>query len=475
LSIVLIAAGKPEHHNCNHADYIPSVFSYTSSPVKKRLRNSLERTVRRTVMTNKRRASQKIPPLGKTQCERGDASLTTEDSNVSNEPLDAEQLEMIDESAQSSSMTQSAERRKSTVATGQLQCRTEPDCGDCDMMVQTDLYATDIDSMTKQIAKVQKDRNAILRKLHEVEMCGSAQNFGMSSLVNDDDRCKFYTGLPYSMIMIVYKFLSPHVKKSATRIKRLDEMFIVFVKLRLNLLNEDIGYRFGISGATVSRIFHKWLNVMYDKLSTLICWPDRDSVRQTLPVVFHEKYTDLVCIIDCTEIFIERPFGLHARACTYSNYKKHNTVKYLLGITPTGSISFVSQGWGGRVTDDELTRSSGFLEKLLPGDLVMADRGFRLQDDFAFRQCKLVVPAFTRGKKQLSAKDVECSRTISNVRIHIERVIGVLKNRYTLLQGILPITLVKRSSDVVPTVDKIMTVCAALCNLGETVVPTGIS
>jgi hypothetical protein len=105
----------------------------------------------------------------------------------------------------------------------------------------------------------------------------------------------------------------------------------------------------------------------------------------------------------------------------------------------------------------------------------MADRGFRLQDDFALRQCKLIVPAFTRGKKHLSAKEVEYSRTISNVRIHIERVIGVLKNRYTILHGTLPIALVKRSDDVVPTIDKIMTVCCALCNLGETVVPSGIS
>ena len=48
----------------------------------------------------------------------------------------------------------------------------------------------------------------------------------------------------------------------------------------------------------------------------------------------------------------------------------------------------------------------------------------------------------------------------------------MLKNRYTMLQGTLPISLVKRPSDSdITTVDKVMTVCAALCNLGDSVVP----
>ena len=46
------------------------------------------------------------------------------------------------------------------------------------------------------------------------------------------------------------------------------------------------------------------------------------------------------------------------------------------------------------------------------------------------------IPASTRGKSQRNQKDVE----ISQVRIHVERVIGLLKNKYTMLQGRLPIS-----------------------------------
>ena len=81
--------------------------------------------------------------------------------------------------------------------------------------------------------------------------------------------------------------------------------------------------------------------------------------------------------------------------------------------------------------------NSGFLRLLDPGDVVLADRGFDIGDDIALHGGRLEIPAFTRGKKQLSMQEVEYSRRISKVRIHVERVIGLLKNKYTILQGTL--------------------------------------
>ena len=73
----------------------------------------------------------------------------------------------------------------------------------------------------------------------------------------------------------------------------------------------------------------------------------------------------MAVIIDCFEIFVERPSNLKARAATWSNYKHHNTVKVLLGV-----ISFVSDSWGGRVSDKHLTENSEILRKLLHGDIL---------------------------------------------------------------------------------------------------------
>ena len=70
-----------------------------------------------------------------------------------------------------------------------------------------------------------------------------------------------------------------------------------------------------------------------------------------MPVVFRKQFSRCVAIIDCFEVFCERPKSLKAGAQTWSNYKHHNMVKFLIAVTPQGVISFVSKGWGGRASD----------------------------------------------------------------------------------------------------------------------------
>ena len=191
---------------------------------------------------------------------------------------------------------------------------------------------------------------------------------------------------------------------------------------------QDLSYRFHVSVVVVSNIFHRWLDVMSRELKQLIVWPDREIVLKTLPACFRPKYTRTTCIIDCSEIFIERPSSLSARAETYSNYKSHNTVKFLVAVSPTGAVTFISKCWGGRVSDRHLTVHSGFLDNLKYGDLVLADRGFDISDDLALIGASLSIPPFTRGKAQLSQREVETARRFSRVRIHVERAIGCMKN-----------------------------------------------
>ena len=118
---------------------------------------------------------------------------------------------------------------------------------------------------------------------------------------------------------------------------------------------------------------------------------------------------------------------MKARAQTRSNYK-HNTIKFLIGIAPQGAITFISKGWGGRVSDQHLTEHCGILEHLQPGDQILADRGFNIQDSVRLYCAEVKIPLFTRGKKQLSKMEVDQSGDLSRVRIHIERVIGVAKS-----------------------------------------------
>ena len=87
---------------------------------------------------------------------------------------------------------------------------------------------------------------------------------------------------------------------------------------------------------------------------------------------------------------------------------------------PQGVVSFISSAWGGRVSDKYLTEHSGLLDKLLPGDVVLADRVFNIAEVVGLKQAEIYPPAFTKGKGQLSALEVEETRSIANVRIHVE-------------------------------------------------------
>jgi len=77
---------------------------------------------------------------------------------------------------------------------------------------------------------------------------------------------------------------------------------------------------------------------------------------------------------------------------------------------------------------------------------------------------------FTKGRKQLEKQEVDWSRELSIVRIHVERVIGLLKQKYTILQGTLPISLISNdNTDNVTTIDNV--VCSALINMCPPIVP----
>ena len=146
---------------------------------------------------------------------------------------------------------------------------------------------------------------------------------------------------------------------------------MVLIKLRLNLFDQDLAYRFGISQSTVSRYFKIWITIMFVRLQPLVKWPGREELQLTMPIEFKKHFNRRVAIIDCFEVFCECPKSLKARAQTWSNYKHHNTVKVLIAITPQGVISFVSKGWGGRATDQHITENCGILRHLLPGDQIV--------------------------------------------------------------------------------------------------------
>jgi len=129
-----------------------------------------------------------------------------------------------------------------------------------------------------------------------------------------------------------------------------------------------------------------------------------------------------------------------------SEYKGRHTIKFLIGITPAGTISFVSDGFPGSFTDDQIVRASGLLNLLEKGDSVMAARGFK--GFGALRQAgfEYIVPSLshTKGKghglerADFTAEENERTYHIAAVRIHVERMMRAIKAGWGILEHTIP-------------------------------------
>ena len=120
-----------------------------------------------------------------------------------------------------------------------------------------------------------------------------------------------------------------------------EQLVLVLMKLRLNLGERDLAYRFQIGQATVSRYFDQWLDVLYSSLSFVIRWPERGELLKTIPKEFCKHFRSCVVIIDCFEVFIKHPTSLSARDQTWSNYKHYNTAKFLIRRYHSSRLSYI--------------------------------------------------------------------------------------------------------------------------------------
>ena len=91
---------------------------------------------------------------------------------------------------------------------------------------------------------------------------------------------------------------------------------------------------------------------------------------------------------------------------------------------------FLYIGWGGRVSDKHLTENCAILNYLQPGDQILADRGFTVQDLVGLYCAEVKVPPFTKGKKQLSRLESDTACQLSRVRIHVERFVWFLRQPF---------------------------------------------
>ena len=127
---------------------------------------------------------------------------------------------------------------------------------------------------------------------------------------------------------------------------------------------------------------------------------------------------------------------------------------------PILHFNFVSKLYSGSISDKDIVNVSGFLDKLQPGDAVMADKGFNIQDILARQETVLIAPPIMR-KNNVSARASTATRRVATARVHIERMIRRLKLSH-FIPAVIPLSCEANTTSV--------TVCAILVNLQPSVI-----
>ena len=85
------------------------------------------------------------------------------------------------------------------------------------------------------------------------------------------------------MLSALVKFIQPAFPKMPnSHLTVFDHVVMFLMKVRLNLFDEDLACRYSIHRTSVSRTFHRVLNVLYARLSFLVKWPEQDVLQETL-------------------------------------------------------------------------------------------------------------------------------------------------------------------------------------------------
>ncbi|KFM68003.1 hypothetical protein X975_16882, partial [Stegodyphus mimosarum] len=241
-----------------------------------------------------------------------------------------------------------------------------------------------------------------------------------------------------------------------------DRIMLSLMRMKLNISFVVLSVLFGCTSTTCKVIFSETIHALAVTLRSMIYWPSKEEIMCNIPVCF-KNFFNVRTVLDCTEIPVGKPKCLKCQIRTYSQYKGMHTIKYLIGASPGGIITYVSKGYGGRASDKEIFRQSGLVEMVEPHvDAFMVDKGFLIDDICEERGINIIRPPFLREKKQLSPQEANLTRNIARARVHIERIIQRIKAFKLLHYGRIPWTMISLADDM-------MIIACGLANLGRPV------
>lgn len=288
------------------------------------------------------------------------------------------------------------------------------------------------------------------------------EKFTLTSLLNTDQDLKAFTGINFAVLEALIECIKL-VENKTSGDKHLCSLkarvVLTLCKLKLCLSYECLGILFGISKSTAGNYFLETLHLLHAVLEEAVYFPEKDEILQNIPLCF-QNFKEVRIVLDCTEVPVESCKCLECRMRMYSHYKGRQTIKILIGTTPSGLISFCSVCYGGKASDKAIFIQSELIHKMIPcQDAIMADKGFLIDQVCEENRIKLIRPPFARKRIQMSTEDSLDNRSIAAARVHVERIMERLKN-FSILKSTIDWEMTKYF-------DKIIIIICGLVNMSK--------
>ena len=340
-------------------------------------------------------------------------------------------------------------------------------CPDASLAASND-RSPQIRTISAENAILKSELDQLREDLTKLRMKEHYQRERYSVMALKDEVICMETGLPNKKIfMIVANYASRFAKDinyfygwKVDMISFEDQVFISLMKLRQNYTNLHIAQLFSCSTATISNIVLTFTHVLHKSLyeDCLNTVPSREKNRTSMPELF-SVFGNCKMVIDCTDLEIAAPGLMSEQRMTYSTYRGMNSFKTLIGVAPNPVITHVSKLFPGSTSDKPIVENSGVLHNFKAGDLILADKGFLINDVVPDGVSVNIPPFLYNGK--FNETEVKLTKTIARCRIHVERANARLKD-FKILNFIPPYLRCYS--------DKILQLCAGLVNLQHSLI-----
>lgn len=326
-------------------------------------------------------------------------------------------------------------------------------------------YCTESLTEEETQSALQEARQQVEELKAEVQMLMKCRFLSIDTMCNNDNYIRHLTGFKsFRKLETFFNLLEPYMEKGNTSYKRTamafsakNEFFLTMTRLRRGWSEKDLAVFFNVSVSTANSIFITWLNLLHVTLESLLTWTSKGNAASRTPDSFKPKSPNMYVIIDTTKICVERAPSLVHQSAMFSNNKNHNTYKYLVGISPDQSVTFVSELYEDSVSDEELVQNSGFLDLVEPGDEEMTDKGFKMSAEPKSKGPSLaVIPMKTSAVRRKKNRVAHKTQDIASAPECVKSVLSQI-NCFKIFEGTVPLSLAD-------CVSQMWVVCGLLIN-----------